>query len=281
MIQGLDTAINFATNIIMVYIFLLILPYILRFVLNWISAVFAFIFRFGYNSPYVRSNRAKNFRYSIALLTLPGTLLRVSIMFLFLKLRGWSLGIKYPGFVGKRDRGLISDRRTGFTFSMSPDKRRRMTFKDIALISLVGYIPLYIAYLMWTNRADNLDFIIYIQQGNLSKFWIYVWYYYFIIALFIGGAPIPEETMTPVYYLMGEYPHLIWGILGSYVIGFLLSLMEIDNLGFEGPRLGYIYFLLFSAILIFRVLINQRQFGYLTKGGLDDILLDMELIELI
>ena len=67
-----------------------------------------------------------------------------------------------------------------------------MTFRDIAVISVVGYIPLYLAYLMWSNRADNLDFIIYIQQGNLSKFWIYAWYYYLLFALFIGGAPIPE-----------------------------------------------------------------------------------------
>ena len=70
MIQGLEEALDFADDIILLYIILLIIPYILRFVLNWISTFFAFIFRAGYKSPYVRGNRAKNFRYSLALITL-------------------------------------------------------------------------------------------------------------------------------------------------------------------------------------------------------------------
>ncbi|MCE7734443.1 MAG: hypothetical protein GPJ54_06170 [Candidatus Heimdallarchaeota archaeon] len=281
MIQGLDAALNFADDIITIYIILLILPYLLRFILNWISTVFAFFFRFGYSNNYVRNNRPRNFRRAMAFITLPGTLLRITIMFVFLRLRGWSLGILYPGYVGGTERSLFSDRREGFRFFMKPDKRRRMTFKDVALISLVGYIPLYLAYLMWTNRAANLDFIIYIQQGNLSEFWIYVWYYYFFFSLFIGGAPIPEETMTPVFYLLGEYSHLILGVIGAYIIGFVLSLMEISEMGIEGKRLGYTYFMLFSAILVFKVLLNQRKYGNLTKSALDDIILGMETIELL
>ncbi|OLS21985.1 MAG: hypothetical protein HeimC2_31330 [Candidatus Heimdallarchaeota archaeon LC_2] len=294
MIQGLDEALNFADSIVTIYIILMILPYILRWVLNWIMAVLAFIFRLGHDSYHdqktgrrrlPRKNnsyyRIKKIRSFTALITLPGTLLRVGIMFLFLRLRGWSLGIKYPGFVGKTDRSLLSDRRTGFTFSMSPDKRRRMTFKDIALISIISYLPLYLTYLMWINKADNLDFIIYIQQGNLSEFWINVWYYYLLFALFVGGAPIPEETMVPIYYLLGEYPHLFAGIILAYIMGFLLSLMELGDFGFEGKRLGYIYFLLFSAVLIFRILLNQKHMGNLTKSGLDDLLLEMDVIELI
>ena len=33
----------------------------------------------------------------------------------------------------------------------------------------------------------------------------------------------------------------------------MLNLMEIGYLSFEGNRLGYVYFLLFSAILVFKV----------------------------
>lgn len=295
MIQGLDAALSFSDSIITLFIIAMILPYVLRWVLDWIISFLAFIFRLKFDSyidtkpkkpkkRWKKNNsyyRTRSIRSFIALITLPGTLLRVVIMFVFLRLRGWKFTMKYLGMAGSNSKGLLTDRRMGFAFSMSPDAKRRITFKDFALISFVGYIPLYLAYLMWTNRVDNLDFFIYIQQGNLSSFWINIWYYYLVFALLVGGAPIPEETMAPVYYIMGEYPHLILGIVGAYIMGFLLSLMEIGDLGFEGKRLGYIYFLLFSTILIFRVLLNQRQFSFLTKGVLDEMLLELDVIELI
>jgi hypothetical protein len=148
-------------------------------------------------------------------------------------------------------------------------------------MSLIGYIPLYIAYLIWKFRSESIDFIIYLQQGNGSIFWTYFWYYYFFFAVLIGGAPVPEETMLPIYFLLGQYPHLIIGVVGAYFTGMLLSLLEVDYLGFAGKRLGYIYFLLFSSILFFRVAINQQQFSSITKAKLDDILLGMDYIDLL
>ena len=80
---------------------------------------------------------------------------------------------------------------------------------------------------MWNNRTYQFDFLIYLHQGNTSIFWIYVLYYYFLFAILIGGTPIPEETMLPIYFLLGRYPHLFFGIFGSYIVGYMLSLMEI------------------------------------------------------
>jgi hypothetical protein len=293
MIYGLEAAINFANDIIMFYIILLILPYFIRFALNWIIDFIAWLFRLdrsiaNRNKAYTRYNksnrsnyRSRSVRNFLALITLPGTLVRVGITFLYLRLRGWQTGIGYPGWVGRPNRGIMSDSRTGFTIAMSRDSRRRITFREIVIIGFIGYLPISLSYFMWKNKADMIDFIIYISQGNMSEFWIYFWYYYMVFAMFVGGAPIPEETMTPVYYLLGEYPHLFFGLIGSWICGFFICLMEIEYLGFEGKRLGYVFFLLYSAILIFKVVLNQREFGYLTSKRLDELLLQMDAIELI
>ncbi len=283
MIQGLDSSLDFAYSIIYVYILLLILPYILGFFLNWMYSVLAFIFRFGYNQRYSsinRSRRTATIGRFVSFIFLPGTLLRVMFVFLFLKLRGWELSISYPGFVGSMNRSLSDKRRTGFFIAMRPNNKRRISFKEIVQVSLVGYIPLFIAYFMWKTRADQIDFLIYLHQGNLSIFWIYFLYYYLLLAILIGGAPIPEETMLPIYFIIARYPHLFIGIIGSYIVGFWISMMEIGYLGFEGSRLGYTYFITFSTILFFKIVINERQLN-ITKNKIDEVLLEMELLELV
>ncbi len=119
------------------------------------------------------------------------------------------------------------------------------------------------------------------EQGNGSLFWIYFWYYYLLFAIVIGGAPIPEETMLPIYFMLAEYTHLIMGIIGAYLIGMFLSMLEVDYLCYSGHRVGYIYFLLFSSILYFRVAINHKQYSSLTKARIDDVLLALDSIELL
>ena len=56
----------------------------------------------------------------------------------------------------------------------------------------------------------------------------------------------------------------------------MLSLMEIGYLEFEGNRLGYVYFLLFSAILFFKIVLNEEQMK-ISKSKVDDLLMEMEL----
>ncbi|OLS19927.1 MAG: hypothetical protein HeimC2_39530 [Candidatus Heimdallarchaeota archaeon LC_2] len=283
MINGLDSALHFADNIIRLYIMLLILPYLFRFIIVWFHSVLGFIFRFGYekrNSSYQRSIRTKKIGKLVSLIFLPGTLLRVVLIIVFLKLRGWVMYISYPSVVGNLNRSLSDERRSGFFISMRPHNKRTIRFKEIIQVSLIGYIPLFVGYYMWKTRGDQIDFLIYLSQGNMNIFWIYFLYYYLLLAIFIGGAPIPEETMLPIYFVIGKYPHLIIGIICAYIISFLISLMELGYLGFEGKRVAETFFLLFSAILYFKVVLDEEK-NKITKRELDDYLLKMELIELV
>jgi hypothetical protein len=133
---------------------------------------------------------------------------------------------------------------------------------------------------MWISRHDQIDFMIYLNQGNVSIVWIYLIYYYLIFAMLIGGAPIPEETMVPVYYLLGRYPHVLIGIVLSYCLSFLISLMELGNYIYDANRIADTYFLFFTFILITYVLVNQENMK-ITRKQLDNAALKMAVVDLL
>lgn len=305
MLEELNAATNFVASIIKISVILMTTPYLLAGLINVLCSLIGLFLslerkpkrhkitvtrnqwdRTANKEPSYTINRYKQSKLTsdarrfLSITTFPGTLLRMASMILLLRIKGWEVSISYPGVVGKLNRGISDDRRSGFFISVRPNKDRKTTLKDTVHMSLVGYIPMILAYFMWVYRHSAIDFMIYLQQGNMNIIWIYVIYYYLLFAVLIGGAPIPEETMVPVYYLIGRYPHVIIGIIFSYCLSFLISLMEIDHLGFSANQVARTYFLLFSSIIIFRVLIDEKK-RKLTRKDLDERILELEVVELL
>ena len=77
-------------------------------------------------------------------------------------------------------------------------------------------------------------------------------YFLILISLLIGGMPIPEETMVPLYHIIANYPHLVIsamiGFIGAAIVG-----------GLFGVVFGQFYFGILMALLISRHLSHSKQ----------------------
>ena len=77
-------------------------------------------------------------------------------------------------------------------------------------------------------------------------------YFFILISLLVGGMPIPEETMLPLYHLVAYYPHMViaslLGFLGAAIVGGLFGLV-----------FGEIYFSVLMALLITRHRTHAKQ----------------------
>ncbi|MHA2100606.1 MAG: hypothetical protein ACW99A_18175 [Candidatus Kariarchaeaceae archaeon] len=310
MLEELNALIGFSMGIIKVWLILMIAPFFLWAFINVIYSIIGLVlalekkprrkeievtrstpnshllrpdYRYSNTysvNSYKQSKRTSEVGRLVSFITFPGTLFRVALMFLLLRLKGWELSISYPGLVGTLNRSLSDQRRSGFFISMKPNSKRRITLKDTVHMSLVGYIPMILAYFMWISRHDQIDFMIYLQQGNVNIIWIYFIYYYLLFAILIGGAPIPEETMVPIYYLLGRYPHVIFGIISAYCLSFLISLMEFDGFVYEADRIARLYFLVALLLIISHVLINEEHLK-ITRKELDQRALELSVVDLI
>lgn len=203
-----------------------------------------------------------NIRPMLNLLFFPGALVRTSFIFFVLSLMGWKPGVFYGKLAGMHNPTSTNSRYSGFSLFMRPPKKG-VTLGQTIILSLSGYFVWLWVLLLIIFQLFITNYMSYLwgaQTANLV-------YGLLIISMVVGGMPIPEETMLPLYYIVAHYPHLVIasliGFVGAAIVG-----------GLFGVVFGQIYFVILLAMLLSRHQSHARQLRRL--GDYDGIRMDID-----
>ena len=203
----------------------------------------------------INSTLKTNIRPMLNLLFFPGAIVRVTFMFLVLSLMGWKSSIVYGRLAGLQNPTSTNNRFAGFGILMGPP-RTGVSFGQTIIISISGYfvwvwVLLFVLYQQFIN--NYMTYLWSYETANLI-------YFFILISFLVGGMPIPEETMLPLYHMVANYPHLIiaslLGFVGAAIVG-----------GLYGVAFGQIYFMVLMALLISRHRSHAKQLDGMGKGN--------------
>ena len=211
----------------------------------------------------INSTLKTNIRPMLNLIFFPGALIRVTFLFLVLSLMGWKPNITYGRLAGLQNPTSTNNSHfSGFAVFMKPP-RRGISLGHTIIISLSGYfvwawVLLYVRFQQFITQ-----YMAYLWGSNTAN----IVYVVVLLSLVIGGMPIPEETMLPLYYIVAYYPHLVisamLGFIGAAITG-----------GLFGITFGRIYYIVFLAMITTRHLTHKKQLDMIDRR--DGITIDIE-----
>ena len=81
---------------------------------------------------------------------------------------------------------------------------------------MVSYLVEVIAFIVFIMRGNLLNFLEYFFGRRID--WLFniptiIVFWYLIISLFLGGLPVPEETLLPIYYVLVYHSHIVIALL--------------------------------------------------------------------
>ena len=244
-----DVVSGILTGVIGLVIMLIIIPVIVQIMIHMIINA-------------INSAMKTNIRPMLNLLFFPGAIIRTTFIFFVLSLMGWKSQMTYGRLAGLQNPTSTNNRFSGFAVFMKPPKRGISLGQSI-IISMAGYfVWLWILLFVYYQRFISIYMTFLWGESTANLVYMII-----LISLLIGGMPIPEETMLPLYYIVAHYPHLViagmLGFIGAAIIG-----------GLYGVVFGEIYFAILIALLISRHLAHRKDLDRM--GRLDELTIDIE-----
>ncbi|MHA2249420.1 MAG: hypothetical protein ACXAD7_03610 [Candidatus Kariarchaeaceae archaeon] len=207
----LDATESIVTSLITTILAFLLLPVLIRIIINLIIDLINTIFGLGQ----WRRRSFFDFGTIVRFVAFPGTLIRGVIVFYTLHTMGWrvktgsAFNVGRPmGNFGSRDRSY-----RGYYLAMIPPSGITPTLREVIYMALVGYLVQIVVFVMYGFRQSIQQWMLYIWGPKFPFFrwgipinWVF---WYLFLALVIGGLPVPEETLYPIYYILVAHPQLI------------------------------------------------------------------------
>ena len=271
--------VNLDITILMIAI---ILPYIIAWIIYLLTKFISSLFHFGAD-PTSKEDHQKQVSRFFSYLFVPGALFRMLLVFAYLRHKGWEMQTTYvPGPTLIGNSVFNRERSRGFRIIMMPGPRGNLVLKDVIAITLICYIPLLLALEMFYHHTMVLSLLHYLFPNNvpitaqvtlrIDRF-IRLVYYYSMLSLLFGGAPVPEETSLVVYYIITEYAlSLLAGIL-VFMATVLVAAMDI--LG-RGADVAQLYFWTMCVYAIVKIQLDEREGRLFRRDEFQqDLLLEM------
>ena len=239
-LDSLDTAEDFMYDIFIVILLFITIPILLRLILNIIIDLVNSIFNWG-----VRRN-SFNFAMVVRFIAFPGTLLRGTFIFLLLHLKGWKVNINFGVGVGQAmgNYGFRDNYYRGFGFNMSPGHKIEVTLKDTIHIAMSSYMVELIAIIIFMFRHWIISFILYVYGPRIDLFLNFptIWlFWYLFMGIVIGGIPVTQEILLPLYYIFIYNPQLVvFAIFNLFTASLIAEIF--------GNSIGLTCFILFFSL---------------------------------
>lgn len=258
MITAFDTLNFYIWSNIILFALLVILPYLIRLIIIQVIRVITYILQIPDKKIQVQQ--------FISVLFFPGSLLRITFIYCYLILQGWSLRVAYSPKVELSSGSVVALHKSqGFYLIMSQGKKN-FSLRDALAITMLCYIPMLLGILMIINSAGNMRFIDYIFNRDFQFWKIHfqinvinrILYYYIIAALLIGGSAVPEETSVLLYYIVASYPHFIISCILALIGSILISYLDVPG-PFSANYLGVSTLQVFWTILFVKVMLDDRE----------------------
>lgn len=243
-------ALEIEKSLLLGIVLLFFMPWIVFLIVRIISRVVSWFT--GIDPSHVRS--FLNFIF------IPFVLIRMTLFYVTLGLLGWETRV---GAYSRRrvDHYKVSDSFSyGFNIGFAMYPPHRVTLREIIIIFLVPYLMTAL-YLIFVLPSEILPLYLQYLFGTRWAFWAY---WYLTIGMLLGWVKIPDSSMVILQYLIVHFPHVLVAILlnalSSILLYFLVSPVSIygDNPLPIGSVLASTWFLLWTAIVIYRSLLNQE-----------------------